>query len=921
MPSLEGAPAELVNRIGERETLLGFLQAVREGKGRALVLSGDAGIGKTALLDDMAARARGFRVLRVSGMQSEMELAFAGLHQLCGPMLERVEMLPKPQQLALRTAFGLAEGPPPARFLIGMAVLSLLSEVSRERPLLCVTDDLHWLDRASAQTLGFVARRLGADPIGMVFGARTPTDEVAGVPALRLDGLAAQHAHELLATALTGPLDMRVRDQIVAETRGNPLALLELPRTMSREELAGGFGFPGTAPLSGRIEESFARQLDALPGDTRLLICLASAEPSGEAKLIWRAASLLGISHVVARPAMESGLADFGHRISFRHPLLRRAAYRLATAEQRRAVHRALAESTDPIADPDRRAWHRAQSTDGPDEDAAADLERSASRAQARGGPSAAAAFLEQAAALTVDPARRSDRLLAAAHANLQAGSYERVLELLAIVRAEPLTELQSARADLLRGNVAFTSGLGNDAPPLLLQAAKRLEPLDLNLARETYLKAWMAAMFAGDLAIGGSLADVSRAALALPVSAHPDEAELVLDALARVIVQGPAAAAPVLRRAISAIVDASLTPDEVLRWGWFAHAAAIGSWDFANWRFLLDRELKVLRTVGAFDLMPIVLAALGTVTTWSGEFATSAAMFAEAETICEATGAPAAAFGPTMLACLRGDEQKAVPLLRSMIAETQVTGQGASVTYANWVAAVLYNGLGRYPEALAAAVESSESSSDLFVALWSLPELVEAATRVGDVRAASAALARLAESTTAGGTDVGLGLEARSRALLSGGDVAERHYREAVERLGRTPLRPELGRAHLLYGEWLRRDNRRVDARHHLKTAHEMFTDLGMRAFAERARRELLATGERVRQGAVDSESALTAQETLIVRLASDGLTNTEIGAQLFLSARTVEWHLRKVYGKLGITSRRQLAAALRQNGDRPDR
>ncbi|GAA2419057.1 ATP-binding protein [Nonomuraea africana] len=917
MPSLEDAPVELVNRVSERETLTELLRAIRAGEGRALVLSGDAGLGKTALLDDMAARAREFRVLRVSGMQSEMELAFAGLHQLCSPLLGRVETLPKPQQLALRTAFGLAEGPPPARFMVGMAVLSLLSEISRERPLLCVADDLHWLDRASAQALGFVARRLGADPIGMVFGTRTPTDEVAGVRELRLDGLADQHAHELLATALTGPLDTRVRDQIVAETRGNPLALLELPRTMSREEMAGGFGFPGTAPLSGRIEESFARQLDALPGDTRLLICLTSAEPSGDAKLIWQAAGLLGISHMAARPATESGLADFGQRISFRHPLLRRAAYQSATAEQRRAVHRALAESTDPVADPDRRAWHRAQSTDGPDEDAAADLERSASRAQARGGPNAAAAFLEQAAALTVDPARRADHMLAAAHANLQAGSYDRALELLTIVRAEPLTELQSARADLLQGNVAFASGLGNDGPPLLLKAAKRLEPLDLDLARETYLNAWMAAMFAGDLAIGGSLADVSQAARGLPVSAHPDEAELVLDALARVIVDGPAAAAPVLRRAVSAIVDASLTPDEVLRWGWFAHAAAVGSWDFTNWRFLLERERKVLRTVGAFDLLPIVLATLGTVTTWSGEFAASAAMFAEAETICEVTGAPAAAFGPTMLACLRGDEEKAVPLIHSMITEAQVTGQGMSVTYANWVAAVLYNGLGRYGEALAAAVASSESSSDLFIALWSLPELVEAATRTGAVEVAEAALARLAESTSAGSTDVGLGLEARSRALLSSGDTAEQLYLEAIDRLSRTPLRPELCRAHLLYGEWLRRDNRRVDARHQLKIAHEMFADLGMRAFAERARRELVATGERVRQSAVESESTLTAQETLIVRLASNGLTNSEIGAQLFLSARTVEWHLRNVFGKLGITSRRQLATALNQNGD----
>ncbi|WP_431900429.1 ATP-binding protein [Nonomuraea sp. bgisy101] len=915
MSSLEGAPVELINRFSERELLTGFLAAVRAGEGRALVLSGDAGLGKTALLDDMAANALGLRVLRVSGMQSEMELAFAGLHQLCGPLLDRVEALPTPQQLALQTAFGLAEGPPPARFMVGMAVLSLLSEASREQPLLCVVDDMHWLDRASAQALGFVARRLGADPIGIVFGARTPTDEVAGVRELRLGGLADQHAHELLSFALTGPLDTRVRDQIVAETRGNPLALLELPRTMSREELAGGFGFPGTAPLTGRIEDSFARQLDALPDDTRLLICLASAEPSGEAKLIWRAASLLGISHVAARPATEVGLADFGQRISFRHPLLRRAAYQSATAEQRRAVHRALAESTDPDTDPDRRAWHRAQATDGTDEEAAADLERSASRAHARGGPNAAAAFLEQAAALTVDPARRADH--AAAHAHMSAGSYDRVLELLAIVRAEPLTELQSARADLLRGNVAFASGLGSDGPPLLLKAAKQLEPLDLDLARETYLNAWMAAMFAGDLAVGGSLADVSRAARGLPVSAQPDEAELVLDALARIIVDGPAAAALVLRRAVSAIVDASLTPEQVLRWGWFAHAAAVGNWDFTNWRFLLEREVKVLRTAGAFDLLPIVLAALGTVTTWSGEFAASTAMFAEAETICEVTGAPADAIGPTMLACLRGDEEKAVPLIHSMIAAAEVTGQGMSVTYANWVAAVLYNSLGRYSEALAAAVASSESSSDLFIALWSLPELVEAATRTGDIPAAEAALARLAESTTAGGTDVGLGLEARSRALLSSGDVAERLYLEAIDRLGRTPLRPELGRAHLLYGEWLRRDNRRVDARHQLKTAHEMFVDLGMRAFAERARRELLATGERVRQSAAESENTLTAQETLIVQLASDGLTNPEIGAQMFLSARTVEWHLRKVFGKLGITSRRQLAAALHQNGD----
>ncbi|GAA3206995.1 LuxR family transcriptional regulator [Actinocorallia longicatena] len=902
----------MVNRHQERDSLAGLLAGVREGQGRAIVVTGDAGVGKTALLDDMAARATAFQVLRVSGVQSEMELPFAGLHQLCAPLLDGLERLPAPQCQALRTAFGLAEGPPPARFLVGMAVLSLLSEASRANPLLCVADDLHWLDKASAQALGFAARRLGADPIGMVFGTRTPTEEIVGLYELRLVGLTNRHARELLAAALTGPLDERVRDQIVSETRGNPLALLELPRTLSREELAGGFGFPGAAQLSGRIEEGFTLQLKELPADTLLLLQLAAADPSGDSSLVWRAAERLGVTHEAAQPAADAGLAEFGHRINFRHPLLRLAAYRSAPARERHSVHLALAGSTDPDVDPDRWAWHRAQASTGPDEEVAADLERSAGRAQARGGPNAAAAFLEQAVVLTVDPARRIDRLLAAAQANLQAGSFDHALELVGIAEAEPLSELQSAKAGLLRGHVAFASGLGAEGALLLHQAGKRVEPLDLGLARETYLNAWMAGMFAGGLAEGGSMTDVSRTALKLPVSAEPDEAELVLEAISRVVVDGPAAAAGVLRRAVDAVLDSSLTPDEVVRWGWFGHAAAIARWDFANWRFLLSRELNVLRDVGAFDLMPIVMATLGTVVTWSGDFDASAALFAEADAVCEATGAPAAAFGPAMLSCLRGDEEEGLRRVQAMIAEVEVTGQGVSITYANWIAAVLYNGLGRFEEAMAAARASAESSAELFVAQWPLPELVESAVRCGETGVAEAALNRLAEWTTAGATDVGLGLEARSRALLSEGEAADGLYREAVERLGRTELRPELGRARLLHGEWLRREDRRADARRELRIAHELFTEIGMKAFAERARRELLAAGDRVRRETAENVVELTAQEALIVRLACEGRTNPEIGAQLFLSARTVEWHLRKVFGKLGITSRRELPAAI---------
>ena len=893
-----------------------FAADVRLGEGRALVVRGEPGVGKTALLDYLAGRASGCLVVRAAGVQSEMELAFAGLHQLCAPMLDHAQALPVPQREALRTALGLSAGPVPDRFLVGLAVLGLLSETATERPLVCLVDDQQWLDDASAQALGFAARRLAADPVGLVFAARVPGKDVAGLPELVVEGLSEDDARELLASMLTGPLDAQVRDQIIADTNGNPLALLELPAGLTSAQLAGGFGLSSAEPLDGRIEESFARQLAALPAQTRRLVQLAAADPSGDPVLVWRAAGRLAIGAGAAGPAAEAGLAEFGGRVRFRHPLVRSAAYRSVSAETRQELHRALAEATDPAVDPDRRAWHRAQAAPGPDEAVAAELELCAGRALARGGLAAAAAFLERSAGLTLDPAHRAQRALAAAQAKLQAGASDAALFLLAMAQAGPLDELASARVDLLRGQLAFAAGLGSDAPPLLLKAARRLESLDLDLARETYLSAWMAALFAGRFAGAGDLAEVSRAARGLCAIPSPQPAALVLDALTMLVTDGPGAAATALREVARVFAGGSISAEEEVRWGWLAQAAASALWDDVPWRAMLLRQVQLARDVGALDQLPIDLAALGTATAWTGDLTAVSALIAESDAVCAATGSPSAPFAAMLLASLRGDQAEAAPLIEATIAAATDSGQAIAVTYAHWAASILANGLGRHADALAAAQQATQDSPVLFVAMWALPELIEAAVRTGNTRIAHDAVARLAEATQAGGTDFGLGLEARSRALVSEGGTAENRYREAIDRLGRTQVRPELARAHLLYGEWLRGENRRRDARAELRTAYDLFTTMGIEAFAERTRRELLATGDSVRKRTVQTASELTEQEAHIAGLAVAGRTNVEIGAQLFLSTRTVEWHLAKVYGKLGVGSRRELRPALANIG-----
>ena len=932
-------PTELTGRYAERAAFDRLIEAVKGSESRALVVRGDPGVGKTVLLDYLAARAAaaGCRVTRAAGVQTEMTLPFAGLHQLCAPMADHLDRIPVPQRDALRTAFGLAAGPPPDRFLVGLAVLSLFCDVAGKRPLICVIDDEQWLDQASAQALGFVARRLAADPVGVVFAAREPGDALTGLPELHVQGLPDDEARALLDAALGGPLDVRVRDLIVAETQGNPLALLELPRGMTTTELAGGFGLLAArsgAGLPGRIEGSFRRQLEALPAQTQRLLLLAAAEPYGDLSLVWRAADRLGIGAQAATPALEAGLVEFGARVRFRHPLLRSAAYQAGSVQDRQQVHRTLAEVTDPDAEPDRRAWHRAKAAPGPDEEVAAELERSAGRAQARGGLAAAAAFLERAVLLTIDPARRAERTLAAAQANLQAGAFGPALKLLATAEAGPLDELQSARVDLLRGEILFASGLGSDAPPLLLKAAKRLEPLDAGLARETYLTAWMAALFAGQLAGAGDLLEVSRAARNLPPSTTrarrarstwswtasrwwsptdwPPRPRRCGRSSAPSPARQPPARQPGAPASGAPTSGAQASVEDELRWGWLAQAAASALWDDDAWRAMLARQLRLARDVGALERLPILLGAHGTAVAWSGDFAAATSLVAEAEAVNEATGSRAAPFTAMLLAALRGHQAEATSLIEATIAEATAGGQGIAVAYAHWVAAILANGLGRYEEALAAATAASEDTSTVYMSMWALPELVEAAARCGNTDLASRALGRLADRTQAGGTDFGLGILARCRALLSEGRAAQERYREAIDRLGRTQLRPELARAHLLYGEWLRRENRRVDARAELRAAHDTLDSIGMEAFAERARHELAATGETVRRRTPDTLTTLTAQEAHIARLAAEGQTNSEIGAQLFISARTVEWHLRKIFAKLDVGSRRELGQAL---------
>ena len=919
--SSQGRGVSLRGRDSECEALRGLIATVRAGSSGVLVLRGEAGVGKSALLSYLSEQAEGFRCIDVAGVESDMELAFAGLQQLCSPLIHHLDRLPEPQREALNVAFGRTGGPTPDRFLVGLAVLSLMAAASADRPVLCIIDDAQWLDQVSVQTLAFVARRLLAEPVALVFAARDSGAEVlAGLPEIPVKGLSDEAARDLLESVMLGSIDPRVRDRIVAETRGVPLAILEVPRSITATELAGGFWISGKRSSTAAIEAEFVRRIQSLPAQTQSLLLAAAAEPVGDANLFLRAAAELGIPIDALAPAEAAGLIEFGGRMRFGHPLMRSAAYRAAEIAQRREVHRALAHVTDPESDPDRRAWHAAHAATGSDDAVAAELEASAGRAQSRGGVAAAAAFLERAAILTSDSALRGSRAIAAARAKREAAAPEAAYELLAIAEMTPLSELQRAEIARMRAQMEFVrsrSGMPgalrtSDAATLLHRAATGLDGLDDDLARETHFEALTAAMYAGRLGEPGALVEVATAGRA--AVNRCDELrrpiDFLLSGMTSRIIDGPGQGYAHMRAALE-LWNAHDERSDSLDRNWpfpiAQESAAHELWDDAVLQQIATQTVKRARDAGALAALSPALAYQAGAHVYKGEFTSATRLLDEADAITESIGYAPRKYHALNLAAWRGVHGEAVDLIAAAAADGAAKGEGRLVGLTKLLSAILYNGLGRYDEALASARECVEYE-DLGFFGWCLFELIEAAVHVGDTRSAAAALPLFEQRAGASGTDWGLGLVAAARAMLAGEEKADALFVEAVERLEKANVGLHSARVHLSYGEWLRRMNRKRDARDRLNIAYEAFTRIGAEGFAERARRELAATGEKVRKQPVGVGTELTAQEAQIARLAGEGLTNQEIGAQLFISTHTVEWHLRKVFVKLGITSRRQL-------------
>jgi DNA-binding CsgD family transcriptional regulator len=903
-----------------------LVQNASRGTGGSLIFRGEAGIGKTALLDYAAGVRTGFRVARIGGVESEVELPYAALHQLCGKMLHLADRLPAPQADALDIALGQKSGEVPDRFHVSLAVLGLLSEAAREQPMLCLVDDAQWIDQPSLFALAFAARRVDADSLALVFTTRESISSMTGIYEVTVGGLPDAEARELLASVVPGRLDERVRDQIIAETRGNPLALLELPHGLNTEELAGGFGFPKPAALSSRLEEGFLRRARGLPQPTQLLLLLAAAEPLGDPGLLRRAGRDLGITEGHAAPAEAEGLFQVRARATFRHPLVRSAIYRAATEDERHRVHRALAAATDADADADRRVWHRAHATSGPDDALADELERSASRAQARGGPSAAAVFLERAAALASDRVRRATLIISSAELHYDAGSYRAAGDLLAGVNVHPLADFHQVRAERLQSRLLLGTQGSSAASRQLMQAARRFEPHDIEVACDTYLDAFVAASTVGASSVGDTWMELAQSIRALPSLAESGRAtDVLLAGLAMQAADGYAAGIPLLRRALRMMLD---DPKSVRERSdrdqvgllWFGCRVAANIWDQELLFQLANRMLGSARASASVTLRASIASDATHVALLKGDLSLARTLSDETLVMRTAAGSPPWFMrqGPLALAAWQGHAH-AFEGLRTASPTVDGTDQAMWSAIAHCTAAILYNGLGRYEEALAEARQGSEHAADLSWAMWCLPELVEGAARSGKPDVAAAALEQLRRTTGPAATDWGLGIQARCQAVMSEGDVADEEFREAVERLGRAGIAAHLGRAHLLYGEWLRRENRRIDAREQLRTARELFLAIGAGAFTTRAERELQATGEKIRKRASDTRAQLTAQERQVAELARDGCSNGEIGAQLFISPRTVEYHLHKVFAKLGITSRTKLNRALEMAATAP--
>jgi DNA-binding CsgD family transcriptional regulator len=903
-------PETLLGRSAECAAIDQLLRTVRVGASGSLLVCGEPGVGKSAILDYAAEAADGFTLIRVTGIESEMEFAFAALHLACAQLVKHLGEIPGPQAEALRVAFGLSHGDPPDRFLVGLGVLSLAAEEAAAQPVLCVIDDAQWIDQTSLQALALTARRLRREAVAMVFAARSSAvpGDLAGIPELQVGGLPEADARTLLASVVPGRLDERVRDRVVAEAAGNPLALLEFSREITEAgDLAGGFGVSPWVPrpLADRIAERYLARATALPLATRRVLLIAAAEPLGDPALLHRAGATLGLSTGDLGPAEADGLVRLGAQVTFRHPLVRSAIYRSAPAADRQAAHAALAEATDSEHDLDRRAWHQAHATFGPDEKAATDLEQSANRALGRGGPAAAAAFLERAAALSPEPAERARRNLAAAQPRYDAGAPREAARLLAAAAAGPLGELQRARADQLAARIASVLGSAGDAPKLLLTAAARFGPRDAGLARRAYLDALMSAMTTGGAA-GTGWREVGLAARDAPPPPGPRRPEdLFLDGLVAWAADGYQAGLPALRSALLALTEdharvPAVTAVSIL---WLGCRTAMNLWDDESFILIAARLVSAARGTGAVMDLPGALGMATTAALLTGDFGAAASFVEQTDAMLSVTGSIPAPHGRLALAAWQG---------RTGLETGQANERAASLGIPAYTTALLFNGLGRYEEALIAARLSGAHAVQLGYSLWALPEQAEAAARCGRLDLAKQAVTQLADTAAVAGTDWGLGIQARSRALTCEGPEAEDCYQEAIARLARTRTAPHLARAHLLYGEWLRREKRRSDARRHLRTASEMLAGMGARGFAERAERELAATGERIRKRDLGQVAELTPQEAQIARLASEGQSNPEIAEQLFISPRTVEYHLHKTFAKLGITSRGQLTRAL---------
>jgi DNA-binding CsgD family transcriptional regulator len=915
-----GSPAELVGRAAQCARLEGVLATARTGTSAVLAVTGEPGVGKTALLGYAVKAAGGFGVTRASGAEGETDLAYAGLQQLCAPLLGGLDALTPAQRTALETAFGLraGDGGPPDPLLVGLGVLNLLSEAAAARPLLCVVDDVQWLDQASDRALGVVARRLDADPVALLVAGRELGEATRSSvrEELRLTGLAEPDARALLAAVLPAWTDSRLLDRIVAETQGNPLALLELPRDKNPAELAGEFGPLSAGRLSERIERSFRRRLAALPADTRRFVLLAAAEPTGDPALLSRARGALGVPAAAATAAADAGLLFVEARVRFSHPLVRSAAYQAASGAERRDAHRALADATDATAHQDRRAWHRGRAAAGPDEKVATELAESAERARKRGGAAAAAAFLQRADELTVAPADRGKRAFAAAAAWHEAGGHDRAMELLEALLDGPLEEVERGRAEWLRARVILIRTDRRDGARQLFRAARMLEPLNRELARSCYLDVLFAYTRS---APGLDRKEVARAMAALPLPERPDGLDLLLHGIGIFESEGFPHGKDIIGQAIATIATTPVVDADNYRILSTAAGYAQSLWDDAASDVITARAVTLAREAGAMGMLPDALGARGVFCLEAGDISAAAAAFDEELALREATGTEDYGNALGWLAALRDTESVALATLGEIARRHEHVSDDARrgvMSVDQWGRSLLYNGLGRHSEALRAARRGCEAHSTGGF-LFLLAELVEAAARCAQFDEARTALAGLhTRLRFADDRDYPLGMTASLSALLEDGAAAEVLYAEGVERLGRTRMRLPLARAHLLYGEWLRRERRRADAREQLRIAHEMFEVMGTRSFAERARAELAATGVTAHSRQQATLDELTPQEARVASLAAEGLSNPEIAARLYISRGTVDYHLNNVFRKLSIRSRAQLTHALTAGG-----